>query len=135
MISKECALVALWTCLFLSSVFPCRSESQFNLGSSRQSWYSSNTNRALRGGDSLSLHTSDHNYVDRYKTCFGCRIALSTSVQNKHLYDTASLPAMFSAISRLMGESEDSIIYDRDPSKLCLYAGMKNENDLYIAKI
>ena len=72
---------------------------------------------------SSSFHTSDHDYIDRYRTCFGCKIILSSSVTNKNLYDSSSLVAIMSSILRIMDEKEDSITYNRDPSKLCSYSG------------
>ena len=72
---------------------------------------------------SSSFHTSDHAYIDRYRTCFGCKIILSSSVTNKNLYDSSSLVAIMSSILRIMDEKEDSITYNRDPSKLCSYSG------------
>jgi hypothetical protein len=78
---------------------------------------------SLSSSSSSSFHTSDHDYIDRYRTCFGCKIILSSSVTNKNLYDSSSLVAIMSSILRIMDEKEDSITYNRDPSKLCSYSG------------
>jgi hypothetical protein len=88
-----------------------------------------NSHRRLRGENSSPLHSEA--YVDRFETCFACNILLSSSVVNKNLYDDSSLTAMLSAIHLIMNEPEDSITYDRDPSKLCPYTG-KHCNFVFI---
>lgn len=70
-----------------------------------------------------SYFNSASDYVDRFVTCFACSISLSNAVMNINLYDDSSLAAMQSFIQRLMEEPEESILYNRDPERLCSYSG------------
>ena len=95
----------------------------------------SDLNRRLRGGgdphtntdtgNDLAdfLHTRANVYVDRFSTCFACHVALSSNVANINLYDASSLAALLSAITLVMDEPEASIVYDRDPSRVCSFSG------------
>lgn len=83
-----------------------------------------NTDNDITDYSSQYLHISANvPYEDRFSACFACYISLSSSTENKNLYDQSSFAAMMSAIHLIMDEPEDTIVYDRDPERVCAFTG------------